>query len=104
MVPGAPSPLLQLSQSPSQEIPCAQAPVMRRHSRYPYPQVLEPLSREQVPVALIEAQLPPAPESAPGSPMEVQVEPELQPLMAEEDTLSLAVSWDEDSFTMEVEE
>ncbi|MGH0142230.1 UNVERIFIED_CONTAM: hypothetical protein FKN15_019870 [Acipenser sinensis] len=50
------------------------------------------------------APLPPAQDSAPGSPMEAQVEPEPQPLMAEEDTLSLAATWDEDSFPTEMEE
>ncbi|MGH0128517.1 UNVERIFIED_CONTAM: hypothetical protein FKN15_035368 [Acipenser sinensis] len=48
-------------------------------------QVLELLSWQQAPVALVETPLLPAPDSAPGSPMETQVEPEPQPLMAEED-------------------
>ncbi|MGH0121051.1 UNVERIFIED_CONTAM: hypothetical protein FKN15_049426 [Acipenser sinensis] len=63
-------------------------------------------SPQQAPAAPVEAPapLPPAQDSAPGSPMEAQVEPEPQPLMAEEDTLSLAATWDEDSFPTEMEE
>ncbi|MGH0126722.1 UNVERIFIED_CONTAM: hypothetical protein FKN15_062891 [Acipenser sinensis] len=110
---GATSPPLQLSQSPSQEIPCAQDNLTRSCTHSPSPklrrlkrskqardiiylkeqmaQVLELLSRQQAPVAPVEAQAPisPAPASAPGSPMGAQVELELepQPLMAEEDTI-----------------
>ncbi|MGH0134857.1 UNVERIFIED_CONTAM: hypothetical protein FKN15_027493 [Acipenser sinensis] len=69
-------------------------------------QVLELLSRQQAPAVPVEAQapLPPAPDLAPGSPMEAQIEPDSQYLMAEEDMLSLAASCDEDSFPTEVEE
>ncbi|MGH0119802.1 UNVERIFIED_CONTAM: hypothetical protein FKN15_000886 [Acipenser sinensis] len=69
-------------------------------------QVLELLSRQQAPAAPVEAQapLPHAPDSAPGSPMEAQVESHPQPLMVKEDTLSLAASWNEDSSPTEMEE
>ncbi|MGH0142070.1 UNVERIFIED_CONTAM: hypothetical protein FKN15_075482 [Acipenser sinensis] len=124
----APSLLLQLSQSPSQEISCAQAPVPKPCSCSPSPQmrrvkcsrqasdviylkekmaqVLELLSRQQAPAELEEvpAPLPPSPASAPGSTMGAQAKPEPQPLMAEEDTLYLVASWDEDSFPIEMEE
>ncbi|MGH0131201.1 UNVERIFIED_CONTAM: hypothetical protein FKN15_002994 [Acipenser sinensis] len=55
------------------------------------------------PYPQVPATLPPTPDSAPGSPMEVQVEPEPQPLVAEKDTICLAASCHEDSST-EMEE
>ncbi|MGH0134960.1 UNVERIFIED_CONTAM: hypothetical protein FKN15_058006 [Acipenser sinensis] len=68
--------------------------------------VLELLSRQQAPVARVEvpAPQPPAPALSPGFTMGAQAKLEPQPLMAEEDTLSLAASWDEDSFPTEMEE
>ncbi|MGH0138706.1 UNVERIFIED_CONTAM: hypothetical protein FKN15_067067 [Acipenser sinensis] len=105
----APPPLLQILQSTSQEIPCAQAPVPTPRSCSPSPQmrrvkhsrqtrdiiylkeqmaqVLDLLSRQQAHTAPVEvpARLPPASASAPVSPMGAQAELELQPLMVEED-------------------
>ncbi|MGH0150740.1 UNVERIFIED_CONTAM: hypothetical protein FKN15_041208 [Acipenser sinensis] len=112
-------------QRPLQEIPCAQAPGLKPRSRSPSPQarmvkrsrqardimdlkaqmtqVLELLS---APVALVEvpAPIPLAQALVPGSPMEAQAELKPQPLMAEEDTLSIAASWGESSFPTEMEE
>ncbi|RXM99183.1 hypothetical protein EOD39_11973 [Acipenser ruthenus] len=115
-------------QRPSQEIPCAQAPRPKPRCRSSSPQarrvkrsrqardimdlkaqmtqVLELLSRQQAPVALVEvpALIPLAHAPVPGSPMEAQAELKPQPLMAEEDTLSIAASWGESSFPTEMEE
>ncbi|MGH0149114.1 UNVERIFIED_CONTAM: hypothetical protein FKN15_051105 [Acipenser sinensis] len=77
---GAPSPLLQLSQSPSQEKPVLRLQV-RRVKCSKQARDLELLSRQQAPVALVKAQAPltPVPDSAPGSPIEAQVELDPQP-------------------------
>ncbi|MGH0151946.1 UNVERIFIED_CONTAM: hypothetical protein FKN15_033225 [Acipenser sinensis] len=120
--------LLQLSQSPSQEIPYAQAPALTPRSRSPSPQArrvkrsrqardmmdfkaqmaqaFELLSRQQASAVLVEvpALIPLVPAPVPRSSMGAQAEPEPQPLMVEEDTLSIAASWGESYFPMEMEE
>ncbi|MGH0121674.1 UNVERIFIED_CONTAM: hypothetical protein FKN15_064343 [Acipenser sinensis] len=126
---GAPvPPLLQLSQSPSQGIPCAQAqpPPSRSHSPSPHmakrvkcsrqardimdqkaqmAQVLELLARQQTPAAPAMALPAPIPEPAPISPRGAQSELESPARMAEkEDAFSIAASWNKDSFPTEMEE
>ncbi|MGH0140954.1 UNVERIFIED_CONTAM: hypothetical protein FKN15_037362 [Acipenser sinensis] len=121
-IPGLPS-IPSNPPSPAQSIPSVQASQRHRsHSRSPLrgrkrarnvdqvrdiaklkgqlAQILEHLSRQQVPPAPAPAPLAPAPEYTPALPVVATEVEQQEVVMSEEekDALSLVVSWDEESF------